>query len=124
MTSKISSRKMIRNEMRQNAWLPALVSAAALFLYPVCYLLLLQGTRRDAYNGMSKSEIARQNLPPGFDFAWAGQSLEERRAEPVLKPAHLMADRRLGHAKLVGRAAEAAMTGDRLEEAERPERNL
>ncbi len=24
--------------------------------------------------------IARQNLPPGFDFAWAGQSLEERRA--------------------------------------------
>lgn len=62
MTSKISLRKMIRNEMRQNAWLPALVSAAALFLYPVCYLLLLQGTRRDAYNGMSKSEIARQNL--------------------------------------------------------------
>ena len=25
-------------------------------------------------------ELARQNLPPGFDFAWAGQSLEERRS--------------------------------------------
>ena len=25
-------------------------------------------------------ELARANLPPGFDFAWAGQSLEERRA--------------------------------------------
>jgi outer membrane protein TolC len=25
-------------------------------------------------------QLARQNLPPGFDFAWAGQSLEERRA--------------------------------------------
>jgi len=25
-------------------------------------------------------DLARQNLPPGFDFAWAGQSLEERRA--------------------------------------------
>ncbi|HEX6162752.1 MAG TPA: multidrug efflux RND transporter permease subunit, partial [Vicinamibacterales bacterium] len=24
--------------------------------------------------------LARQNLPPGFDFAWAGQSLEERKA--------------------------------------------
>ena len=25
-------------------------------------------------------ELARANLPPGFDFAWAGQSLEERHA--------------------------------------------
>jgi HAE1 family hydrophobic/amphiphilic exporter-1 len=25
-------------------------------------------------------ELARQNLPPGFDFAWAGQSLEEKKA--------------------------------------------
>ena len=25
-------------------------------------------------------ELARQNLPPGFDFAWAGQSLEEIKA--------------------------------------------
>lgn len=25
-------------------------------------------------------QLARQNLPPGFDFAWAGQSLEERRS--------------------------------------------
>ena len=25
-------------------------------------------------------ELARANLPPGFDFAWAGQSLEEQRA--------------------------------------------
>jgi HAE1 family hydrophobic/amphiphilic exporter-1 len=25
-------------------------------------------------------DLARANLPPGFDFAWAGQSLEERRA--------------------------------------------
>jgi HAE1 family hydrophobic/amphiphilic exporter-1 len=25
-------------------------------------------------------DLARQNLPPGFDFAWAGQSLEERRS--------------------------------------------
>ncbi len=25
-------------------------------------------------------QLARQALPPGFDFAWAGQSLEERRA--------------------------------------------
>ena len=25
-------------------------------------------------------QLARKNLPPGFDFAWAGQSLEERRA--------------------------------------------
>ena len=25
-------------------------------------------------------ELARQNLPPGFGFAWAGQSLEERKA--------------------------------------------
>ena len=25
-------------------------------------------------------QLARQNLPPGFDFAWAGQSLEERKA--------------------------------------------
>ena len=25
-------------------------------------------------------ELARQNLPPGFDFAWAGQSLEEKRS--------------------------------------------
>ncbi|MEO7134194.1 MAG: multidrug efflux RND transporter permease subunit [Vicinamibacterales bacterium] len=25
-------------------------------------------------------QLARANLPPGFDFAWAGQSLEERRA--------------------------------------------
>ena len=25
-------------------------------------------------------ELARQHLPPGFDFAWAGQSLEERKA--------------------------------------------
>ena len=25
-------------------------------------------------------QLARRNLPAGFDFAWAGQSLEERRA--------------------------------------------
>ena len=25
-------------------------------------------------------ELARQHLPPGFDFAWAGQSLEEKKA--------------------------------------------
>src|SRR5688572_29489413 len=25
-------------------------------------------------------DLARQNLPPGFDFAWAGQSLEEKKA--------------------------------------------
>src|SRR5687767_5378088 len=25
-------------------------------------------------------ELARQNLPPGFDFAWAGKSLEEKKA--------------------------------------------
>ena len=62
MTSKISSRKMIRNELRQNAWLPALISVAALFLYPVCYLLMLQNSRRNIYNGMPKSEMAGQNL--------------------------------------------------------------
>lgn len=62
MTSKISLRKMIQNELRQNAWLPALISVAALFLYPVCYLLMLQSSRRNIYNGMPKSEMAGQNL--------------------------------------------------------------
>jgi HAE1 family hydrophobic/amphiphilic exporter-1 len=29
---------------------------------------------------LAMEELARQQLPPGFDFAWAGQSLEERKA--------------------------------------------
>ena len=50
--------------------------------------------------------------------------LEERRAEPRLEPAHLVADRRLGDAELVRRPAEAAVAGDGLEGAERAERRL
>jgi len=50
--------------------------------------------------------------------------LEERRAEPGLEATYLMADRRLGDAKLVRSPAEAAVAGDGLEDAKRYERWL
>ena len=58
MSSRISLRDLLRQEMKQTAWLPVLIGAAAVFLYPVRYLLAMQNL--DSY-------ISLYGLSDGLD---------------------------------------------------------